>query len=82
MSVSRKDFRMVAQMISETRDLTNYYEELMEDDYDDYMAINTALDYLAYRLAQGFKQSNSRFNTEKFVEAADETKPTELYLVK
>ena len=79
MSVSRKDFQMVAQIISETRDLTNYG---MDDDYDDYMAINVALDYLAYRLSKGFKQLNPRFNTDRFIEASDETKPTGLYLVK
>ena len=80
MSVSRKDFKMVAQMISETRDLANYG---MNDDYDDYMAINAALDYLAYRLSKGFKQLNPRFDTDRFVEASEsfETKPT-LYVVK
>tara|TARA_R110002020_G_scaffold51249_1_gene145127 strand:+ start:391 stop:600 length:210 start_codon:yes stop_codon:yes gene_type:complete len=63
MALSRKDFRMVANIIQMSRNITNYG---MEEDYDDYIAVNNALDYLVDCIAIGFEQSNSRFDSEKF----------------
>ena len=63
MALSRKDFEMIAKNI---RFVRNWDECANSLEIDDYIAINEALDHLVDRLAIDFKESNSRFDYEKF----------------